>query len=211
MNFSRLGKMIRSATPSPTRCLLLILLLVFAGCGKEQEAETILSHQPGFQIAIPEGFKLDETLNANDTTTSTWFREDGLALLAIDRQPLSGKRLKTLQKIGNKRYLAAVARELERDLGGRLEHFSSFHKEPMKLGKRDATLITFLTRHEGTNYKSYILVTLQLGDSAFEVMLDFRVPLDEAPESHTWDEVLSSWSWGEAKEKKEEASSDGGH
>lgn len=210
MNFFKIGKNLRSKAAFKLAAAALISLIFLAGCGKEKEVETLLTHQPGFSVTVPEGYQLDETLNTNDATTTTWFRADGLALLAIDRQALAGKRLTTLQKKGNKRYLAMVARELERDLGGRLEYFSKFRKEPTKIGGKDAMIVTFITRHEGTHYKSHILLTVQLGEPAHEVMLDFRLPVAEVKSDHTWGELLKSWAWGEAAAgHKKEAESNG--
>lgn len=165
----------------------------------------MLSLQPGFTLKIPVTYRLDETQNPNTDATSTWFRDDGLALLAVDRQALAGSRLESLQKKGNKRYLYTVSAELERDLGARLEVFGQYETEFVKLGGQDAVVATFHTRHEGTNYKSYILVTLQLGESAHEIMLDLRIPASESEGDAVWAELIKSWKWGDpAEEKKAE-------
>lgn len=164
--------------------------------------KTILTQQPGFSIKVPETYRLDETQNPNTDATSTWFRDDGLALLAVDRQALAGSRLESLQKKGNKRYLYSVSAELERDLGARLEVFGHFESEFIKLGGQDAVVATFNTRHEGTNYKSYILVTVQLGEPAHEVMVDLRIPSSEAEGDAVWAELLKSWKWGDPTEEK---------
>ena len=191
----------------------ILVLSVLGGCSKKEEVQTVLDHGPGFSLTVPKGYHVDVQLNPNDSSTSTWFREDGLAVLAIDRQPIAGKRLKALQAHGNKRYLTSLGRDLQRDLGNRLKEFSHVERTTLKIGKKDALPFTFHTRHEGTDYKVYILVTLQLGEQAHEIMIDLRVPLDEAEQDKAWSEILESWQWGEAKAggHGEEKKADEGH
>lgn len=193
----------------PLFCYILFLLVLVVGCAKEaEEVTTLLDHDPGFHVTIPSGFKVDEKLNPNNEVTATWFREDGQGLIAVDRQPLAGKRLKFLQEKGKKSYLAQAVRDMKRDLGNRLEVFSHFQGESLELGEVDAVLVSFVTRHEGTDYDVNVLLTLQLGEPAHEVMLEMRLPHSE--EDHTtWKTMVKSWGWG-AKKVEKHGKEDGG-
>lgn len=190
--------MIRTFVP------ILAVLVLLSGCSKNDGVQTVLDTAPGFGLGVPGGFLVDQSLNPNDSSTTTWFREDGLAILAVDVQPLAGKRLKALQVGGAKRYLAGLAKDVKRDLGNQLKEFSHIQKKSMKLGKKEAVLVTFRTRHKGANYKVYLLLTVQLGDKPHEIMVDFRIPLDEVEQDRVWSELMKSWHWGEAKKAEGE-------
>lgn len=193
---------------------LTILWLCFStfmlgGCSStDSKPESIFDRGAQFQVEIPEQFKLDEQINPNDAVTSTWFREDGLALIAVDRQPLAGKRLEILQEQGKNKYLSQISKELASDLSTNLEHYSHFERKVVKLGEEKAVDLSFHTRRDGEDYKAHILLCVQNGEPPHEIMMEFRLPLDEADDDTVWSGLKKSWHWGEAKEGHGEEKSD---
>ena len=195
-------------------CLCLgFSMILLGGCSSsESKPESILDRGAQFHFEYPEQYKLDEHINPNDTVTSTWFRDDGLALIAVDRQPLAGKRLQSLQDHGKNKYLSKISKELAADLSAHLEHYSHFKRKVVKLGQEKAVELTFHSRREGADFKAHILLCVQNGEPPHEVMVELRLPLDEAESDETWAALKKSWAWGEAKgghgEKKSQEKSE---
>lgn len=182
-----------------TASLLLLLTLGLAGCGKG--AKTVLEQGPGFSVAVPKGYTLDGELNPNDATTSTWFRADRRALFAIDVQPLAGERRDRLIELGKRTYLEKLSRELEVDLGTHLPVFRDFESEVSEIAGEPALEATFVTDKDGQELRGFLLVSVTSAEPPREVMLDYRLPENEAAEDKVWLEILKSVSW------KEEAAS----
>ncbi|MGE0495041.1 MAG: hypothetical protein AB7S38_37885 [Vulcanimicrobiota bacterium] len=204
--------------------LMLLGLVFLPGCKK---AKTVLDQNPGFQLEIPAGFTVDTNLNPNNEQGTTWLREDGRALFAIDFQPMEGSRRSALLDHGKKAYLGQVARELEHDLSSHLEEFHDFDSRLVDAAGQPALEISFQTRQEGQPYDVHLLLLVADNQPPSEIMLDYRLPHEDGEKDEAWARVRETFAWvsedaggehgqkdeepadGEAEPKKEKASAHG--
>lgn len=176
------------------RAIAALLLLSLAGCGTKNEVETVLDRQAEVSFKVPDQYQPEVALNPNNEFSTTWIRSDGLGLLALDRQPISGEKHRVLQVQGYKRYLIRSAAEFRRDLESGLEEFSDFHQETTFINDSEAVLMSFRTRHQGLEYLDQVLLLLELGNPPHEIMLDYRIPFSEAEGDQGLHEVMESWN-----------------
>lgn len=178
-----------------TFCFLVIIML--AGCSKG--TKTVLDQSEGFALDLPAGYVLDETLNPNTQNTSTWFRKDSQALLAVDIQPLAGARHEKLLQLGKRGYLEHLATELETDLSTHLKVFKDFEFHVIDLGEQPTLEATFETDHDGVPQRAYLLLGVSASEPPNEIMVDYRLPEQESKEDQVWAILLKSVRWVKAE------------
>lgn len=172
--------------------LLLPVILCLGGCSK---SNSVLAVNSDFHLEVPSEFSLDEELNPHGPHTSTWFREDRRALLAVDVQPLAGPRRERLLKYGKSGYLEELAQELEGDFGTHLKVFEEFRAQLREVEAEPVLEITLITDHEGRRQRSYLLLAVLGGEQPREVMVDYRIPLEETEEDKNWAIIRDSISF----------------
>lgn len=193
-----------SVMPTRTLQLALCLLALFTfGCGGSGAPPTAVSLAAGFHLDLPKDYHLDEAVNPNTEATTTWFRSDGRSLLAVDVQPLAGSRKKTLLKLGKRGYLAHVAEELEKDLGNHLKVFDNYDWQLTELAGEPVLEAVFETDHQGLHQQAYLMMAVAGGESPIEVLVDYRLPEDEANEDKVWLPLLESVRWESPEEGHE--------
>ncbi len=176
-----------------TSLLALLLGLALAGCGSTPK--TVLDSSQGFSVSLPSGFAVDELSNPVGPTTTTWFRADQRALVAVDIVPLAGPRHSKLLELGQRGYLDHLAGELESDLKSNLKVFADFESQIVTLEDRPALEATFLTEQQGQGQRAYLLVAVSDEQTPSEIMLDYRFPAEETDKDEGWASLLGSVRW----------------